>query len=371
MHIGIDIRPLGYLNDKAGLYQHIYNLVSSLLYIDHKNKYTLLSSVRGFRGDEKIQGRLFKRFSGKLTELFFERMALPIEFLMGKLDLFHGPCYFVPNSLHCKVLVTFHDLMAYRHPEFLKPEWVISLKQKVAVSAKRADMIIAVSDFTKGEIIDLLNFPEERIRVIHNGISPFFHPVDDIEQIKRVKAKYGIDRPYILFVSNIEPKKNIETLLHAFVKLRNTSDFDCLLVIVGKKAWYFKAIWDVVKRLHVEKDAIFTDVVDDESLPYLYGSAELFVFPSFFEGYGIPVIEAMACGTPVIASNRTSIPEIAEDAAILIDPVNADEIADAIYRVISDTSLRDHLIRKGFERAKRFSWEKTARETLALYNEII
>lgn len=369
MHIGIDIRPLSYLNDKAGLYQYIYNLVYSLLCIDNKNEYTLLSS-RGFHGDEKIHRNLLKRYPGKMTDLFFEKLPLPIEFLIGKVNLFHGPCYFVPNSLISKLVVTFHDLMAYRHPEFLKPEWVISIKQKVTVSSKRADIIIAVSNFTKGEIIDLLKFPEERIRVVHNGISPLFCPVNDMKQLKIIKVRYGIDRPYILFVSNIEPKKNIETLLHAYVKLRNSTDLDYLLVIAGKKAWHFKAILDVVKQLHIEKDTIFTDVVDDLSLPFLYSGAEVFVFPSLFEGYGIPVIEAMACGTPVIASKLTSIPEIAEDAAVLIDPLNADEMADSIYRVISDTSLRNELIHKGFEQAKKFSWEKTAKKTLAIYNEL-
>ena len=369
MKIGIDIRYLSIFDNKAGLYQYIYNLVAALLSIDSYNDYILLSTLRGFTGDGKIPRRFLRRFSGRLSDLLLEKLAFPIELLMGKVDIFHGPCFFVPNSLRCKSIVTIHDLMPLRAPEFLTP-YLLALFKKKIYSHRGADVVIAVSNFTKQEIIELLNVSETRIRVIYNGISPAFCPVQNMAELERIKIKYGIEGPYLLFVGNIEPKKNIETLLHACSKLRNATIYKYPLVIVGSKSFGFKGVSEAVKQFHAEKETIFTDIVDTDDLPYLYGGAELFIFPSLFEGFGIPVIEAMACGIPVVASNRTSIPEITGDAAILIDPLNVDEMAGAMYNVLSTPLLKRQLVEKGIERAKKFSWEKTARETLKLYKEL-
>ena len=374
MKIGIDIRNFSFSREsRAGWYQYTYNLVSNLLAIDFQNNYTLLSTLRhgkGFEGDERIVSRFVRRLPGRLTELLLERLSVPIEFLLGKIDIFHGPCYFVPSSLHCKSIVTIHDLMFLRHPEFLRQEWVASLNKDIYASVKRADAVITVSNFTKGEIIELLNVPADKIKVIYNGIASCFYPVQDRLKIEDIKSKYGIKSPYLIFVGNIEPKKNIETLILACAELRKSTTYKYPLVVVGKKAWHFETVWEVVKQLHGEEDTIFTDVVDGNDLPLLYSGAELFIFPSLFEGFGIPVIEAMACGTPVVASNRTSIPEISGDAALLYDPLNVDEMRGAMYNVLSNPSLRGQLVEKGFERAKYFSWEKTARETLKLYQEM-
>lgn len=372
MKIGIDIRSLSIFN-KAGIYQYTYNLVSSLLAIDSHNDYILFSAFlhgKGFRGDGRIKSKFVRRFPGRFLDLILERHPIPIEWIIGKLDIFHGPCYFIPNSLRCKLIVTIHDLMFFRYPEFLRPEWVVSLKKRIYASSKRADAVIAVSNFTKREITELLNIPEERIWVIYNGIASNFRPVNDKAKIEEMKSKYGVKSPYLLFVGNIEPKKNIETLIRAYVELRNSTIYKYSLLVVGKKAWHFPTVWHTVKQLNVEKDVIFLDIVDSDDLPYLYSGAEVFIFPSLFEGFGIPVIEAMACGTPVVASNLTSLPEIAGDAAVLVDPLNVEEITGAIYNVLSNSELRRQLVKKGLERAKDFSWEKTARETLALYKEL-
>lgn len=373
MKIGIDIRPLSIFDSKAGLYQYTYNLVSSLLAIDSHNDYSLLSSYyhgRGFRGDGRIESKFVHRFPGRLTNLILERCNIPIELMMGKLDIFHGPCFFIPNHFRCKSIVTIHDMMTFRYPEFLERKESVFYTNRIYVSVKRADAIITVSNFTKEEIVELLNIPEERIRVIYNGIASTFYPIKEKEKIEQIKAKYGVKGPYLLFVGNIEPKKNIEKLIHACIELRNSSIYKYPLLVVGKKSWYFKTVWEVVQQLHAEDYSIFTDVVADDDLPYLYSGAELFILPSLFEGFGIPIIEAMACGIPVVASNRTSIPEITGDAAILIDPLNVDEMAGAMYNVLSTPLLRRQLVEKGIERAKKFSWEKTARETLKLYQEL-
>ena len=370
MRIGIDIRPLGFLDDKAGIYQYIDNLISNLLSVDHQNDYTLLSTLKGSQENGKIPNRRIKRVPGRLSEFLLEGLTLPVEILMGELDLFHGPCFFVPRHLRGKSIVTIHDLMMFRAPEFLNPEWAASLKKKVHASVKRADAIIAVSEFTKKDMGELLHISEERIRVIHNGIDSTLHPIKDKIEIEKVKVKYGVKGPYLLFVGNIEPKKNIERLIHACVKLQHSTRYKYPLLVVGKKAWHFQKVWEVVRQVHAENDTVFTDVVDGADLPYLYSGAELFIFPSLFEGFGIPVIEAMACGTPVVASNRTSIPEVSGDAAVIVDPMNVDELAGAIYQVLSTPALREKLIERGIERARYFSWEKSTRETLKLYQEI-
>lgn len=373
MKIGIDIRYLSIFTNKAGIYQYVYNLVSNLPLVDSHNEYTLLSTLRGFRGDRKIASQFLRRFPGRVSDLLLERLSIPIEFFMGMMDVFHGPCYFIPRCLRCKSIVTIHDIMTLRSPEFLKPETVNYYNKKIQASARRADAIIAVSNFTKEEIVDVLNIPDERVRVIYNGVSPVFHPVKERIKIEDVKAKYGIKGNYLLFVGNIEPKKNIVTLIHACIALWNSTIYKYPLLIVGSKTchlWHFEAVWKVVQQFHAEKDIIFADVVTNEDLPLLYSGAELFIFPSLFEGFGIPVIEAMACGTPVVASNRTSIPEIAGGAALLVDPLNVNEITEAMHRVLSNSQLREHLVEKGLEWVKNFSWEQTARETLKLYQEV-
>ena len=373
MKIGIDVRPLSIYDSKAGLYQYTYNLVSSLLSIDSHNEYTLLSGYyrgRGFRGDRRIKSKFVRRFPGRLTNFILERCNVPIEFMMGNLNIFHGPCFFIPNHFRCKSIVTIHDMMTFKYPEFLEREETVYYTNRINISVKRADAIITVSNFTKNEIMELLNISEERIRVIYNGIAPTFRPIKEKEAIEQIKAKYGISGPYLLFVGNIERKKNIEKLIYACTELRNSSMYKYPLLVVGKKSWYFKTVWEVVQQLHAEDCSIFTDVAADDDLPYLYSGAELFILPSLFEGFGIPIIEAMACGIPVVASNRTSIPEIAGDAAILVDPLNADEMAGAMYNVLSNTMLKRQLVEKGIKRAKEFSWEKAARETLKLYQEL-
>lgn len=371
MKIGIDIRPLSFLNDMAGLYQHIYHLVLNLIAIDTRNNYRLLSAFKGFRGEVSIDGKYVQRFPCRLSDFVLDKLSMPIEFLMGKVDIFHGPYFFIPRHIRCKSIVTIHDLMPFRHTEFLRPEWVLSIKKKIYLSVKRADALIAVSNFTKNEIVELLNIPEERIRVIHNGIAQIFKPVNDTMKIERVKSKYGVNGSYLLFVGNIEPKKNIERVIYAYLSLRQSLNCKYPLLVVGKKTLYFQSLLEVIRRYNAEKDIIFTDVVSNDELACLYSGAQFLIFPSLYEGFGIPVIEAMACGLPVITSNVTSLPEVVGDAALQVDPLSVDDITGAMHSLLYNNELRVTLQRRGFERAKLFSWEKTARETLSVYQEIV
>ncbi len=252
----------------------------------------------------------------------------------------------------------------------MTPESAGALVEKLKASAERADAVITVSNFARSEIAELLGTSHERIRVIYNGISPTFRPCHDEGGMDRVRAKYGIPGPYLLFVGNIEPRKNLEALVRAFCEAHHAGGSIPFLVIAGYKDWYFESLWEVVRTLRAEDAIIFPGVVDGADLPSLYSGAELFVFPSLAEGFGIPIIEAMACGTPVVASNTTSIPEIAADAALLVDPMDTDALVAAIQTALSDSDLRQALVEKGLRRAQQFSWERTAFETLDVYRKI-
>jgi glycosyltransferase involved in cell wall biosynthesis len=368
--VSIDIRELSTSEDRAGKYQYIYNLVSNLLSIDFNNDYSLLSFIKGFKGDENITSEIIYHFSGRLTRLFLERLFIPVDFLMGKIDVFHGPFYYIPVCRRARSVVTIHDLTAIKYPELLEPEWAVYFKKKIKASVEKADAVIAISNFTKEEIVESLHIDDEKIRVIYNGIAQRFKPVTNKIEIQEVTAKYGVSEPYLLFVGMIKPNKNIQTLIRAYIELRKSATYEYPLVIVGDKSWDFDEVMKVVHKFKAENGIIFTGVVSDEDLPYLYSGAELFVFPSLLEGFGIPVIEAMACGTPVVTSNRTSIPEITNGAAILVDPLDVNAIAEAMHSIVSDSELRGRLSEKGINQAKVFSWEKTARETLQLYHEI-
>jgi glycosyltransferase involved in cell wall biosynthesis len=375
MRIGLDVRSLTcFGKSKVGWYQYTYNLIVNLLALDASHQYVLLSMLghgKGFRGDEKIPGNLVRRFPGRILNALLERLSVPVELFTGRLDVFHGTCDFAPRTLRCKTVVTIHDLIPIRHPEFAPPHGAGSHRKSVSSSARSADVIIAVSHFTKAEILEVFGVPSERIRVIHNGFASSFGPMTDPEQIERTKQKHGVRGPYILFVGNIEPRKNIETLVRACVELRSATEYKYSLVIAGNKDWHFPVVWETVRKLRAEDSIIFTGTVDNDDLASLYRGAEVFAFPSLFEGFGIPVLEAMACGTPVIASNRTSIPEVAGGAALLVDPLDAVGMAEAMHRLLSDPALRRQCIERGFRRAKAFSWEKAARETFEVYRGVL
>lgn len=374
MKIGIDARSL-FRDERAGLEHYLANLIFNLARLDNENQYFLFFNF--IRPQYK---KFLPQFSNSnfhnivcsvpskiMSRLF--NINFPIEFCMGRLDVFHGPRYLLLPSILAKCVLTIHDMMYFTHPEFLKLEWVRSLKKEVNAGIKRANMIIADSVFTKNQIMEhWKNISEEKIKVVYSGVNERFYPVEDKMIIGRIKDKYGIKNRYILYVGNIEPKKNLVRLVEAFSQLKNS--IDGYNLVIGGGGWDFDRVFQKVNELNLQEEVIFTGYVSDEDLPTLYSGAEIFVFPSLYEGFGLPVIEAMACATPVITSNIASLPELARDAGILIDPFKVEDIAGAMYQLLTDTNLKIELRGKGLQRANLFSWEKTARETLAVYKEL-
>ncbi|MCS7287390.1 MAG: glycosyltransferase family 1 protein [Anaerolineae bacterium] len=295
-------------------------------------------------------------------------LGLNMDSLFRGVDLFHATEHLLPRFSRIKTVFTLHDLIFLFHPETHKPmnRWFLTLMMPRFLRA--ADAVITVSECTKKDAMRFYNIPEEKITVIYEGVSPRFHPVSS-EIVGAVRLKYGLPERFILYVGTIEPRKNLIALLEALHYLLTT--YHLQLVIVGKKGWLYEGFFRRLRELGLEERVHFTGYVPDEDLPALYSAADLFVFPSLYEGFGLPVLEAMACGVPVICSNTSSLPEVAGDAALLVDPTDVQALAKAIERALTDETLRAMLRAKGLERARMFTWEKTAQKTLEVYRRVL
>lgn len=402
MRIGIDVTCAGLLGgERGGIYQYILNLLLQLRKIDKKNEYILFFNF--IRGRHiKTSNEFFSLVRGERSKKVISRfppqlrmgLKLPIELFTGRVDIFHGPAHWTSPILFGRSIVTIHDLAYWRMRRSIEmdnPDWIQVLKRYPSRyeenlrlyglrcnflrqikrytfrSLEQASMIVADSYFTKGEIIDIFNIPEDKIKVIHIGISDRYTPIRDERLLYSVRGRYGIKNNYILYVGAIDPNKNLIPLIEAFSEVKGSVNHR--LVIAGERGWYYYILQEKAKELKLEDDVIFTGFVPDEDLPALYAGADLFVLPSFLEGFGIPVLEAMASGTPVVAANAGALPEVVGDAGILVNPFSAQEIAEGIYRLISNNQLSDQLIKKGLDRSKQFNWPKVAEETLALYEK--
>jgi len=267
------------------------------------------------------------------------------------------------------MIVTVYDMISFI-ARWYKPISRSRVQSLIKISVQKAQKIITGSENSKRDIISILKLPEEKVKVIYIGIDDEFRPINDKGKVNSVKIKYGIDKGFILHVGSLQARKNIPRLIEAYSNLTTEILSRYQLVITGGKSWKSEEIFTKVKQLNLENSIIFTDFVDSKDLPLLMNASTLLVFPSLYEGFGIPPLEAMACGTPVVASNTSSIPEVVGDAALLFDPYNIKEMTKAINRALTDVKLRNKLRKSGFERIKQFSWEKAARETLKIYKKV-
>jgi glycosyltransferase involved in cell wall biosynthesis len=366
MRIGIDARLVFY--HKAGIGQYILRLTQALAQIDHTDQFVIFKS-------RKDATPIVNQSNFKMQRLWtpshhrFERWAMSIELLPFPLDILHSPDFIPPAHAWCPSVITVHDLAFLKYPRFLTRNSAHYYGQ-VDLAARHADHIIAVSESTKRDTAQLLGVPNEKITVIYEAAHPVFRPVANIDALARVRTQYHLPENFILFVSTIEPRKNLPTLLRAYRRLRDNYKSDAVLAIAGSRGWLFEEVDKVIAELKLEDAVRFLGNVPNEELVYLYNAAKLFVFPSFYEGFGLPPLEAMACGTPVIVSNVSSLPEVVGDAGMLINPEDVEGLTVAMWRVLSDETLRQELRTKGLKRAQIFSWERAARETLEVYKKI-
>lgn len=371
MRIGIDARLVYY--SQAGISQYTLRLIQGLAESsgtpsNRENEFFILQS----RKDKRI---IVDQPNFKRVPLWtpshhrLEQFTLRFEISGLNLDVLHSPDFIPPFRRNCKSIITIHDLAFLLYPHFLTQESARYYGQ-IDEAVKQTDHIIAVSESTKRDTIRLLGAPEHKVTVIYESANPIYRPVHDRELLAQTKSKYHIAGDFILFVSTIEPRKNLSTLLRAYRQLLDSYGAEAKLVVVGRRGWLSEDVFTLVDELKLTDDVLFLGRVPIEDLLYLYNAAQLLVQPSFYEGFGLPPLEAMACGTPVVISNVSSLPEVVGDAGLLVDPENASEITVAISRILNDEALRAELTAKGLKRAQCFSWEKTARQTLELYQRV-
>lgn len=288
-------------------------------------------------------------------------------------DIYHFFNFIVPPRIKGKVITTIHDMTYELYPETMDKRNLKRIKSDIQYSVDRSDKIITVSESSKNDIIKFLNVDESKIEIVYNGVdyekfNKYY--TEDIKLI--VRNKYNLPQNYILYMGTLEPRKNIDSIIEAFALIKKQKDFDNIkLVIAGKKGWLFEDIFNLVDKLNLKDHVIFTDYVDETDKPIIYNMAKLFVFPSLYEGFGIPVLEAMASSVPVIASNVSSLPEVAGNAAILVNPKDIEGIAKNIIKILSDDDLKNELVRKGHIQAQKFTWEASAEKLYNIYKEIM
>ena len=302
-------------------------------------------------------------------------LGLPWASLRGDFDLLHVT-YNAPPLSPCPTVVTIHDISFEHYPHFFSPRDRLILKTLVPLSARRAAHILTVSQHAKREIIDRYNLPPDKITVTYEAAGEQFCPIDDPAALQAVRSKYGIgDGPFVLALGNLQPRKNIARLVEAFAAaVRNDISPGKVipkLVIAGKAQWRESEVFQAVQQAGLDGRVLFPGYVEDGDLPALYSAAAVFVYPSLYEGFGLPPLEAMACGAPVISTNAASLPEVVGDAALVVEPTDVAALAQALRDVLSQPGLQADLRQRGFARAAQFSWERCAAETLAAYAAVL
>jgi glycosyltransferase involved in cell wall biosynthesis len=367
MRIGIDARLIFY--QTAGIGQYILRLTEALAELDGQDEFVLFQSRKDH--DRLVTAPNFRRrVLWTPSHHRFETTAMSAELFPHHLDLFHSPDFIPPTHLRCPSVITVHDLAFLLYPDFLTPKSARYYGQ-VDGAARRARHIIAVSESTKRDVIRLLGVPEDKVTVIHEAAHPTFRELDHAEARRRVAERYGLAGDFILFVSTIEPRKNLPTLLKAFRRMVDVYHPRVTLAIAGAQGWLTERVQETVVSLHLEDCVRFLGAVSVEELMYLYNAARVFALPSYYEGFGLPPLEAMACGTPVLVSNTSSLPEVVGDAARLVDPNDPEEWSVALWRILSDEDLHGEMRKKGLVRAATFSWQRAARETLDVYRKLV
>lgn len=365
--VTIDVTTFSQL--KTGVENYAQNIAAFVQKVDGASRYLLVDM--GVGANPESRGGLFRTAMRAFRNVFNMQVALPLRLLWSRSNLIHSPAYITPLLKVCPTVVTIHDLSFWLFPQrFLRPYWLY-LNFFVPLSCRRADLIIADSENTKRDVVKYLKVPEAKVRVIYLGVESRFQVIEDQDALSAFRGRYDLPERFILFVGTLEPRKNIEGVIRAYAEYRAKAPHPLELVIAGKKGWLYESIFTLLLTLQLEPHVHFTGYIADEDMPLLYNAASLLVYPSFYEGFGLPPLEAMACGTPVVVSNVSSLPEVVGDAGLQVDPNSPQDIANAMLTMLSDETARRAFIAKGQERARIFTWEATARNTLAVYDECL
>src|SRR5579883_1397178 len=366
------------IRQEAGIGNYVRSLLAAMLAEDKENFYTLITSgrptrERPFPDAPNVRGRSVVIPDRYLNVLWYRwRAPLPANLFTGKVDIYHGPDFVLPplNGKTRKV-VTIHDLAFLEHPEYAVPSLAEYLKKVVPESVAAADAVAAVSLDAARTLMKHFGTPREKIVIIPNGLRPHFRRITDPVLLGATANKFGLKHPLVLGVGTLEPRKNHLGLIKAFHQAQNEKkNRPAMLALAGGEGWLYEETKQLVADLKLEKKVRFLGRVSDLELAVLYSLADVFAFPSFYEGFGVPPIEAMACGAPVVTSKTSSLPEVVGDAALTVDPHNIDELAAAILRLLKDEPLREELRQKGYERAQLYTWPKSAQKMLDVYQRL-
>lgn len=367
MHLGINSLLLW--GQFSGVEMAIDRLITALAQLDTGHTFTLFVG-RDFSGvvPDRSNWRAYRcpvLSRNRAARVLWEQARLPSLARELRLDVLHAPGYVAPLRCRIPAVLSVYDLFALTHPHLSQRHNVWHYRLFLPPSVRRASQIIVPTRYVRNELVSRLRVPSERVTVIPLGVGPEFHPVTDATRTERVRNRYRLSARYLLFVGNLEPKKNLPRLLKAFAAADAPAEVQ--LVLAGKRGWERTALPALARQLDVQRRTSFLGYVPRRDLPVLYSLAEAAVFPSLCEGFGMPALEAMACGTPVITSDVTGIGEVVSTAARIVDPYSTSSIAAAIEEVTSHPALRMRLSAAGLKRARLFSWERTARETLRVY----
>ena len=368
MRIAIDARKLR----DYGIGTYVRNLLRHLARIDQTTEYLLLCRP----ADADMGRRLGENFrtvperAGPYT--IREQLTVPLDLRREKVDLFHAPHYVLPPLTPCKSVVTIHDCIHLRFPQYLPNRLAYGYaRASLWIATHRATRVLTVSEASKRDILRYFHVPESKIDVIYNAIDEQYGERPTDEEMRRVRERYQLQDPFVLYAGNIKPHKNLERLIEAFHTLRKNGFEQVKLLIIGDEISKYPTLRRAVHRYKLHHNVRFLGFVSDKTLACLYRLAAVFVFPSLYEGFGLPPLEAMASGTPVITSNQSSLPEIMGDAALLVDPYDPDAIYGAMRRVLTEPELARSLSERGLARVKEFSWERSVRRVREIYDEVL
>jgi glycosyltransferase involved in cell wall biosynthesis len=365
IRFGLDVRLTYYTS--GGIAKYIRRLAARLPALDPAGQFVFLYR-HGHADTLSSQARRVDCHTPAHHRL--ESLALALEVSPLRLDLLHSPD-FIPPLFGCRrSVITVHDLAFLLYPQFLTAESRRYYNGQIRRAVRQADAIITVSQATRVDLMDRLAVPSDKITVIQHGADPEFQPLP-VEAIAPVLSKFGLTPGYLLFIGTFEPRKNVAGLLAAYALLRQRSAETPPLVLAGGKGWLFEATAARVHDLQLQAHVHFIENFATAEAPALYNGASLFVWPSHYEGFGFPVLEALGCGLPTVISDRTALSEVAGDAALQINPDDPEALAEALHRVLTDSALRAGMRQRGLLQSQKFSWEKAARETLAVYQQVL
>lgn len=370
MRVGIDIGPM--TCTRTGVGNYCYYLLKNLVKAGTDCEFVGFSSGLASIELGVLDGVIAHRHIAVPTRLLYKiwsaLKAPKVDWILGGVDVYHATNYFLPPTRCARRVVTIHDLSFLVVPELCSPRIIGPFSKGVPRFAAEADAILAYSESTKGDIVRYLAVDPAKVTVAPLAVDEDFIPISRDEAAERIKARYGIGEPFLLFVSTLEPRKNVPTLLRAFALL--AKDIPHRLVLVGRTGWGTEEIFATLDSLNLGERVVRAGFVPQQDLLAFYCAADAFVFPTLYEGFGLPLLEALSCGCPVVTAKNSSVPEVTDAAALYADPRDPESVAAAVRRVLEDGSLRADLVARGRAQAKKFSWATCAQRTLEVYRSV-